>query len=210
MIKRGKNDKSSLCSFVVLLILTGINNSRIYSMKNNKDNGICLVGSLARPYDHVFHLHLPSFSVKISLYIQWARYGCQVTVTPSIRPLPSSWLLFEESNTIGAMHRSALGCYFGMKVASRPFPATHREHGSKKETSFTLARFHKAEPRTEIGAKVQTTRGEKNHKNFVKHQQSISTRNRKEVKWLSQPIRPPAQQRSQTKKPHSTTPLTGL
>jgi len=36
-------------------------------MNNNKDNGICLVGSIARPYGHVFNSHLPSFFCQAQL-----------------------------------------------------------------------------------------------------------------------------------------------
>ena len=53
-----------------------------------------------------------------------------------------TWMLFRDEGRFKAIPCHTSGAWF-----------------KKKKTSFTLACFHKAEPRTEIGAKRQTTRG---------------------------------------------------
>jgi len=59
---------SSLCSFVVLLVLTGINNSHIYSMNNNKDKmAFALLAQLPAP-TIMFSIHVCCLFLSNSAY----------------------------------------------------------------------------------------------------------------------------------------------
>ena len=71
--------------------------------------------------------------------IQWDWYGCNVTVLPSIRPfavfMVNLWRIKHDRGCVEVGTRML----FRDKERFKAFPATHREHGSKRETSFMLA-----------------------------------------------------------------------